>query len=62
MIATKAHIALYAENEEEVRNFEQTFFEFVDNNRAKGVAITAGKMERLIREFGNNPMLLNLLK
>lgn len=61
MIATRAHIAIYADNEDEVRSFEEVFYHFVDDNRAKGIAVTAAKMEHLIKEFGDNPLLLNLL-
>lgn len=58
----KATIYLYAESEEEVKHFEQVFYDFVNNKREQGLAVTATKLSDAIGKFRNNPFLNNFIR
>lgn len=62
MQAYKANIPIYAESDVEIRAFEQIFYDFVNEKREQGVAVTAAKLTEALRKFKNNPFLINYLK
>lgn len=62
MKSTKATVSIYADSEQEVADFEQAFFDFVDYKRSKGIAITAKKMAALLDKIKDNPIVNSYLK
>lgn len=62
MKAYKTSIYIYAESEEEVTAFEETFRNLLEEKRSQGIAVTANKLTSAIRKYGNNFFLNNFLK
>ena len=55
-------IPIYADDEQQCKQFAKDFFDLVNNMRSKGVAVTATKLSSAIRQFGNNSILVNFLR
>lgn len=57
-----ATIPVYAETEEEAAAFQKTFYDFVDEKRNQGIAVTAKKLTQALKMFKDNQYLNNFLK
>ena len=55
-------IPIYADDEQQCKQFAKDFFNLVNNMRSKGVAVTATKLSSAIKQFGNNSILVNFLR
>ena len=55
-------IPIYADDEQQCKQFAKDFFDLVNNMRSKGVAVTATKLSSAIKQFGNNSILVNFLR
>ena len=55
-------IPIYADDEQQCKQFAKDFFDLVNNMRSKGVAVTATKLSSDIKQFGNNSILVNFLR
>lgn len=62
MIATKVTIPIYANSEDEAREFEQKFRAFVAAKREQGIAVTAQRMTEALDKFHNNYFLNKFLQ
>lgn len=62
MQAYNATIPIYAETEDEVKAFEKNFYDFVDEKRSQGIAVSAKKMSQALAMFKDNQYLNNFLK
>lgn len=62
MKAYKATIDIYAENENEVAEFEKMFYDFVNEKRNQGVVVSAKKVSDALSKFKNNFFVTNYLK
>lgn len=57
-----ATIPIYAETEDEVKAFEKNFYDFVNEKRNQGIAVSAKKMSQALAMFKDNQYLNNFLK
>lgn len=57
-----ATIPIYAETEDEVKAFEKNFYDFVNEKRNQGIAVSAKKMSQALAMFRDNAYLNNFLK
>lgn len=55
-------IPIYANSEEEAKQFARDFHAFVAEKREQGIAVTAEKFGKAISQFKNNPFLTNYLR
>ena len=55
-------IPIYADDEQQCKQFAKDFFDLVNNMRSKGVAVTATNLSSAIKQFGNNSILVNFLR
>lgn len=62
MTPYKANIYIYANSEDEVIEFQQLFYDFVNSKREQGIAVTATKLTQALKAFGSNPFLNNYLR
>lgn len=62
MKAYQATIYVYAEDESEVKELEKRFFDFVNEKRNQGVAVSAKKMTAALEKFKNNYFVNNYLR
>ena len=53
---------LYAESQEEVDDLERALFDFVNEKRNMGIAVTASKVFRALNSFKGNILVNNYLK
>lgn len=58
----KATIYVYANSEEEVREFERTYHSFVNEKREQGIAVSARKLTSALKQFANNFLVAKFLK
>ena len=57
----KANIYIYANNADEVAEFERVFYDFVNFKRQQGIAVSAHKMTLALSKFKDNFFLNNFL-
>lgn len=57
-----ATIPIYAESEDEVKAFEKNFYDFVNEKRNQGIAVSAKKLTQALKMFKDNQYLNNFLK
>ena len=62
MQAYNVAIPIYAESEEEVAAFQKTFYDFVDEKRNQGIAVSAKKLTQALKMFKDNQYFNNFLK
>lgn len=62
MQAYNATIPVYAESEEELTAFQKTFYDFVNEKRSQGIAVSAKKLTQALKMFKDNQYLNNFLK
>lgn len=62
MQAYNATIPVYAESEEELTAFQKTFYDFVNEKRIQGIAVSAKKLTQALKMFKDNQYLNNFLK
>lgn len=62
MQAYNAIIPIYAETEDEVKAFEKNFYDFVNEKRSQGIAVSAKKLTQALMMFKDNQYLNNFLK
>lgn len=58
----QAKIFIYADNENEVKEFEQIFYDFVNGKREQGIAVKAKKLTEALAKFHNNYFVNQFLK
>lgn len=57
----KANIYIYADNENEVAQFEKAFYDFVNLKRQQGIAVSAQKVTLALYKFKDNFFVNNFL-
>lgn len=62
MQAYNATIQIYAESEEELSTFQKAFYDFVNEKRNQGIAVSAKKLTQALTMFKDNQYLNNFLK
>lgn len=58
----KIDMYVYAESQDEADKLEQTLKAFVNQQRERGVAVTAQRLNALLCQWGNNPIITNFLR
>lgn len=58
----KIDLFVYAESDSEASVLEQAFKRFVNEQRERGVAVTASKLNTLLDRYGSNPIITNFLR
>ena len=58
----KVQFFLYAESQEEVDELERALFDFVNEKRNIGIAVSATKVCRALNSFKGNILMNNYLK
>ena len=58
----KIHLFVYAESDSEALALEQALKRFVNEQRERGVAVTARKLNTLLDRYGSNPLITNFLR
>lgn len=58
----KVEIFLYAENEQEAKEAAQAAYDFVKGNYEAGVLVTAKKFIKIVKKWGNNPLVRNFIR
>ena len=53
---------IYANSPEEAMQLSNLWKDFVSKKRNQGIAVSADKLIKAIRAFGDSPLLLNYLK
>lgn len=53
---------MYAESDSEALALEQSLKRFVNEQRERGVAVTASKLNTLLDRYGSNPLITNFLR
>lgn len=62
MTPYKATIYIYANGEDEVLEFQQLFYDFVNSKREQGIAVTALKLTQALAKYKDNFFVNNFLK
>lgn len=58
----KIDLFVYAESDSEALALEQALKRFVNEQRERGVAVTASKLNTLLDRYGSNPLITNFLR
>ena len=58
----KIDLFVYAESDNEALALEQALKRFVNEQRERGVAVTASKLNTLLDQYGSNPLITNFLR
>ncbi len=58
----KIDLYVYAESQAEADGLEDTLKGFVNRQRERGVAVTAQKLNALLRKWGDNFLITNFLR
>ena len=58
----KIDLFVYAESDSEALTLEQSLKRFVNEQRERGVAVTASKLNTLLDRYGSNPLITNFLR
>lgn len=53
---------VYAESDSEALALKQALKRFVNEQRERGVAVTASKLNTLLDQYGSNPLITNFLR
>ncbi len=53
---------VYAGDEREARELERSLKDFVNRQRERGVAVTAEKLNAMIKQYGDNILITNFLR
>lgn len=53
---------VYAENERVARELERSLKDFVNRQRERGVAVTAEKLNAMIKQYSDNILITNFLR
>lgn len=52
----------YAETQDEADKLEQALKDFVNRQRERGAAVTAERLNALLAQWGNNPIITQFLR
>lgn len=58
----KIDMYVYAESQDEADKLAQALKAFVNQQRERGVAVTAQRLNALLCQWGNNPIITNFLR
>ena len=58
----KIDMYVYAVDERAARELEQSLKEFVNRQRERGVAVTAEKLNAILKQYGDNILITNFLR
>lgn len=58
----KIDMYVYAESQDEADKLAQALKAFVNQQRERGVAVTAHRLNALLCQWGNNPIITNFLR
>lgn len=58
----KIDMYVYAEDERAARELEQSLKDFVNRQRERGVAVTAEKLNAMLKLYGDNILITNFLR
>ena len=53
---------VYANSKEEADELEQSLKDFVNRQRERGVAVTAEKLNAILKQYGDNILITNFLR
>jgi hypothetical protein len=58
----KIDMYVYAGDEREARELERSLKDFVNRQRERGVAVTAEKLNAMLKQYGDNILITNFLR
>lgn len=58
----KLDMYVYANSKEKADKLEQSLKDFVNRQRERGVAVTAEKLNAILRQYGDNILITNFLR
>jgi hypothetical protein len=58
----KIDMYVYAMDEREARELERSLKDFVNRQRERGVAVTAEKLNAMLKQYGDNILITNFLR
>lgn len=58
----KIDLFVYAESDSEALALEQALKRFINEQRERGVAVTASKLNTLLDQYGSNTLITNFLR
>lgn len=58
----KVSFFLYAESEAEINSLQQTLRDFVKTQLENGGVVTATSVDKVLRQYGNNPIVNNYFR
>lgn len=58
----KLDMYVYANSKEEADRLEQSLKDFVSRQRERGVAVTAEKLNAILKQYGDNILITNFLR
>lgn len=58
----KIDLFVYAESDSEALALEQALKRFVNTQRERGVAVTAEKLNAMLKQYGDNILITNFLR
>lgn len=53
---------VYANSQEEADTLEQSLKDFVNRQRIRGVAVTADKLNSILKQYGDNKLITDFLR
>lgn len=58
----KLDMYVYAKSKEEADTLEQSLKDFVNRQRIRGVAVTADKLNSILKQYGDNKLITDFLR